>query len=302
MERVLHIFDVAPFCHAGAVNKKAHFENLIDTGPRWINQQTPAGGISLLFNSLYYVAADDCVFCCDRNPTIKKSMLSSYKHNRTHSDLITIEKGVAEYVLEKCGGMVLARAGYEADDIIYTIARQQYDNYDRIYIYTGDSDMYFLVNDKVSIRKHCSRGKNVDLYNYEQVLASKNVRYNTMTMSKILDGDSSDCIPGLGGYERQLLAQLFYQELMLPHLGNKEFVMEWVKRVCPQAADQVDLVFPLEVEGLPTEMHGINPAMVCNFGEAMHNNKFYGKGQPGFEVEGYVEEMQSMGYYLEEEN
>lgn len=293
--KVLHIFDVAPFCHAGNVNKYARFERIVDIGSKWTTQITPAGGISLLFNQLYYVCNDDCVFCCDRNPVIKKDMYPGYKGDRSATRTMKIQKAVAEYILEKCGGLVVARSGYEADDLIYTIVKQQHDKYDSIYIYTTDSDLYFLVDDVVSVRASSSRAKNVDLYTYEKITGYK---YNCMTMSKIIGGDTSDSVRKLPPELGQKLSDFFYStENFFPHLGNKEFVLEWVKSLFPEAINQVQTIFPLDVPDVPTEMRPVDPRMVASFGDVMHNAKFRGMMTPGFDVEPYILEMQDKGYY-----
>lgn len=303
MPKDLYIFDVSPFMHAGHQNKYSRLERTIDTGATWKTLTTPTGGTSLLFNALYEVAGKgDCVFCCDRNPTIKKDMLETYKSNRHHNNAISVEKAAAEYILQKCNATVLARAGYEADDLIYTLVKKLHNAYDAIYIYTGDSDLYFLVDDVVSIRPSSSRAKEVTLWNYETVLASKGARYNTLTVQKILKGDTSDCIPPLPKSMQESLAGVFYHENMYKHLGDPEFVRQWVEYVCPAAMCQVNLVFPLEVENIPTDFSKVDLDAIRNWGAAINNKLFRGMSAPDFDVRPYVEEMQSLGYYVEVTN
>lgn len=302
MPKVLHLFDVSPFIHAGRVNKHAKFEMLVDMGTTWRTQVTPAGGISLIFNTLYNVVGKgDCVFCCDRNPTIKKDMLPTYKNSRDHKREIEIEKGVAEYILQECGFTVLARAGYEADDIIYTLVKKLHNCYDEIYIYTGDSDLYFLVDEKVSIKPSSSKAKEVNFYNYEQVLEKKGARYNTMTVQKIIKGDTSDCIPALSKPLQELVASL-YTEQFYPKLGDRDFVRAWVEYLAPEALPQVDLVFPLDVPDLPIDFGAPDKRAIVNFGAAMNNSKYRGRGTPDFDIKYHVTELQKRGYYLEEDN
>lgn len=303
MTKDLFIFDVSPFIHAGNVNKYARLEQTICTGVTWQTLRVPCGGISLLFNELYSIAGKgDCVFCSDRNPTIKKDMLPSYKSNRTHTQSISIGKAVAEYILQACDGTVIARAGYEADDIIYTLVRKLHDEYDNIYIYTGDSDMYFLVDKKVSIRPSSSRALAVDYSNYNTVLAKKGAKYNSLTVQKILKGDTPDCIPALPRDVQSKLASVLFQDAMLPQLGDKNFVRSWVSSICPEALPQVDLVFPLDVDDIPLEFSPLNVYNIRNFGAAMHNSMFRGMGDPGFDIAAHVGTMVSKGYYLEDSN
>lgn len=301
MTRDLYIFDIMPFIHAGSVNKFARFEHTMPTGVSWQTLRIPCGGISLIFNELYAVAGKgDCVFCSDRNPTIKKDMLAGYKSNRDNDDEITISKGVAEYILQKCGGTVIARAGYEADDIIYTIVKRIHDEYDNIYIYTGDSDMYFLVDEKVSIRPSSSRAKAVDMYNYERVLQKKGAKYNSLSVQKILMGDTPDCIPALPKEIQYKLAEVLYNPAFLPKLGDPAFVRQWVAYLAPEAVAQVDIVFPLEVEDVPLEFSDMQTKMIRCFGDLMHNKMFRGMSDTTFDISPYISELIERGLYLEE--
>lgn len=302
MPKILHVFDVSPFIHAGHVNKYSKLEQLVDTGSTWKTQVTPTGGVSFLFNTLYeVVGTGDCVFCCDRNPTIKKDMLPTYKSNRNHDRSKQVDKAAAEYILEKCGCSVLARAGYEADDIIYSIVKKFKEEYDHIYIYTGDSDLYFMVSDNVSIRPSSSKAKTVNMENYEKIAMKGGIRYNCITTSKIIKGDTSDCIPALPKDKQETFINCLYKEEFFKYLGDKKFVRDWTEYLCPDITPQVDLVFPLDVEDIPDYFEKPNKQMIVNFGDAMNNKMFRGLGDPNFDVRPYVIEMQSRGLYIEED-
>lgn len=304
MSKVLCLFDVAPFVYAGMRNANSKLEQLVDVGSTFKMQVTPTGGLSLLLSEVYQLAGKaDCVFCCDRNPTIKKDMFPEYKSGRKPNPNVSVSKAATEWLLDKCGFTTLARAGYEADDIIYTLVREHYDEYDEIYIYTGDSDLYFLVDSKVSIRPNSSRGKSVNINNYEEVLKSKGSRYNTLTMQKIIKGDSSDNIPALPKDLQNVLGTFFYSDESVMHqLGNKEFVLQWTDFIAPEAVPRVELIFPLTVDGLPTDFKQPDTDTIIMLGRAVRN-KFY-KDIPCKDtmlIDAWIHEMHELGYYLEEE-
>lgn len=299
MSKILHIFDVSPFLHAGHINKASKLEKLISTGSSWKTQVTPTGGTSLLFNTLYEVmGTGDCVFCCDRNPTIKKDMIPGYKSNRTYDRGMEVEKGACEYILEQCGCNVIARAGYEADDIIYSIVKDKYKEYDIIYIYTGDSDLYFMVDDKVSIRPCSSRAKRVNMDNFKEVTGYE---YNTITLCKILYGDSSDCIPSLDKKITEKMADTFFQKPLMPKLGSRENLEYLFSNLYPDYLYRVDWVYPLYVDDIPLEFKRPNKQLIVNFGDAINNRFFRNKAQADFDVRPYVDELQSRGLYIEED-
>lgn len=276
--RHLCIFDVSPFCHAGAVNKYAYIEGPVrDDGNGYHSTDIPAGGPALLFNKIYELLPQGCdmVFCCDRNPTIKKAMLASYKSNRKHTVAMEHMKEVTERILKDCGFLVLAEDGYEADDFIYSLVQRYKGEYDKISIYTGDSDLCFLVDEVVSIEPSSSRAKHVDIHNYETII-KKGYRmpYNSCTMDKILYGDTSDCIPGLPTEQREQLKAMVYTETTMTSLGDKQFVHEFLELVAPWAIPQADLVFPLDVR-VPDELdYTISKDKVNQWGYLMHCKSF----------------------------
>ena len=303
MPKILHIFDIMPFIHAGHVNKASKLEQLIQSGTTWSTQVTPTGGTSLIFNTLHKISPkDDCVFCSDRRPTIKMDMLPQYKNHRHHDNAIAVEQAAAEYILQECDCTVIARAGYEADDIIYTLVKKLHNTYDCIYIYTGDSDMYFLVDDIVSIKPSSTKAKEVTIHNYEQVLEKMGARYNTMAVQKIIKGDSSDNIPPLPRESQLALAKVLYIDEMYPRLGDKEFVKQWVSYILPEAINQVDLVFPLEVDDIPLDFSKPDKHLITNFGAAINNKYLRGCGTADFDIIPHVIELQSRGYYIEEDS
>ncbi|MCM1218623.1 MAG: hypothetical protein NC548_29390 [Lachnospiraceae bacterium] len=302
MGRTLHIFDMLPFIHAGHVNKYSRLERLVDFGTKWKTQVTPTGGVSWLLKNIYSAAMQgDVLVASDRTPTIKKEMYADYKANREHKLDINVERGAAEYILQKCNITLVARAGYEADDIIYSAVKKFHDSYDNIIVYTGDSDMAFLVDDKVEIKPANSKGKHITRDNYEQIAVKGGVRYNCVTMFKILTGDSSDNIPALPKDVQYKLSDWMYRDGMYERLGDKEFVRYWVSMTMPECLPQVDLVFPLDVDDLPDEFLVWDKQMLINFGDAVNGDIFRGRASIDFDVAPYVEEMQSKGLYVEEE-
>ena len=228
-------------------------------------------------------------------------MSPDYKANREHNPEIRQERDAAEYILQKCGISVLAYPGYEADDIIYTLVNKLHDRYDKIYIYTGDSDLYFLVDEKVSIRPSSSKAKSVDINTYEKTKVKGNMyRYNSIPLAKICGGDSSDNIAPLPPEIWSKFSERMFAEALYPHMGNKELVTYWCSSLCPEALYQVDLVFPLDVPNVPLEFSEVDMQAVKNWGDAINNKIFRGAGDPNFDVKPYIEDMQvNLGIYTQ---
>lgn len=299
--RVLRIFDVSPFVHAGAVNKHAMLlPELVDNGESFEERRIYAGGASLIWNVLYYEFGKcDMVFCCDRWPSVKQGMYEYYKGSREHKDGIHKAKEVTEYILNDCGFTVLAEDGYEADDFIYSLVREHKSHYDHIYIYTGDSDLYFLVGDNVTILPNSSRAKTVTRQNFTYTARTgKYTPYNALTFYKILEGDKSDDIPALPAHLQRYLREIFDKEMYHPLLGDKETVTQLLSPISKEIADQVSLVFPLDIR-VSQEFASGDKIRVAEWGNAFRNKLWRNNNRIPSHIQDKIEEMSEMGLYTE---
>jgi len=296
----LYIIDLSSFAHAGAVNKYSFIEGPIQKEiSGWRSFTCPTGGASLILTSMLPHLESDFLVCCDRNPTIKKEMLPTYKNNRQHKREIEVQKTIAERILQDIGVPLLYKDGYEADDFIYSAVQAYKGMYKHIYVLTGDSDLYFLVDDNVTILPSNSRAKTVTRENFEYtVVKNQMTPYNTLTMSKIMGGDTSDCIPPLPVELRQHLYYIFIQGGARAVAANKKHVRDIVAARVPEALSQVDLVFPLDVEvPLSVECH-IDPDKLVAWGKAVKNKRFNNYAST-YDVRPKVKELIEEGLYVD---
>lgn len=303
MYNELHIFDMSSFLYAGHVNKRSFLKQEVQVGASWKSLITPTGGTSLIFNLLYsLVGKGDIVMCCDRNPTIKKDMFPEYKATRPHKTDMQVEKAAAEYILQQCNVSVIARAGYEADDIAYSLVKDMHEVYDHIYVYTGDSDYYFMVDDKVSIKPACSRHKEVTMKNYEQVAYKGGCTYNVRPILKILEGKSNENIPALPREDQQRIMDVLYAPYMLKgvkNYGNEEVVRALFANNFPEYMYRVDLTFPLYIDDLPDTFKEPDKDMIRNFGQSIRNSLFSGRGDSDFDIDKHIKYLHDNGIYME---
>lgn len=272
MKRFLRILDVSSFAYAGLVNQHSFLEGeIVLTDDGYKAQIVPTGGVSLIFNVIAQHYHDsDFIFCCDRNATYKKEMLPSYKGTRNYNVNVESQKRVIERILEDCGFTVLYEDGFEADDFIYTATRRFSKYYEHTYVYTGDSDLYLCVTDKVSIKKSASRYKDVDINNFYQ---QTGCAYNRLTYTKIIKGDRSDCIPPINKQYAKIADQFFagtqYNHLM----GDKVAFMYICEQYLDFLLDQAKLVFPLDT-WLPDEIKEGDPLRINSWGFAIRNKNY----------------------------
>ena len=258
MARILHLVDTSSAVYAGSVNKHSFISGpVVRTANGYRERIIPTGGLSQLFNIVYqYMNTGTIVFCCDRPPTIKRGMFPGYKGNRHADENVNIQKSIVEYVLEDCGFTVLYQEGYEADDLIYSCVQKFKNEYDHIYIHTGDSDLYFLVDDNVGILPTHSRAKTVTRENYEYtVKTNKHIAYNTLSFQKVLDGDmSGKNLPPLPRPVQNKLVECFAMPSYQVRMGDKELMRQLVEFLVPEALTQFDLIYPLLAD-VPDELY-----------------------------------------------
>lgn len=251
-KNVLHVVDMSPCIYAGSFNRHSFIQgDVINTGNGYRERNIPTGGTSMLFNILgQYMGTGPIAFVADRNPTIKKDMCPGYKGSRTHPNNVSVGKEVAEYILKDCGFTIYAEDGYEADDMIFSIVRQNRFRYDHIYVHTADSDLYILVRDNVSILPTSSQAKTVTMENYTYTCKKNRITpYNSIVFDKFLAGDPGKDLPGLPREERERLVRIFCQPQLMPYLGNPGDLRKMFEKVCPEHLDRLTLFYPLVVPG-----------------------------------------------------
>jgi DNA polymerase-1 len=123
--------------------------------------------------------------------------------------------------------------GYEADDVIGTLARQITEQTDdRVLIVTGDRDTFQLVNDRVHVwMPGRGKGQADTEYDSDGVHRKMDVRPDQIIDLKALMGDASDNIPGVSGVGAKTAAKLLhafdtlegvYQGLVAPEKLSQE--------------------------------------------------------------------------------
>lgn len=134
-------------------------------------------------------------------PTFRHEMFEDYKATREEApeDIRTGIPIVKELV--KCFNIpVLEKQGYEADDVIGTLAKKAANNGFEVFMMTPDKDYAQLVEDHVYLYKPAFMGNAVDILGVDEVLKKFDVdRVDQVRDILGLQGDSSDNIPGIPG-------------------------------------------------------------------------------------------------------
>ena len=103
----------------------------------------------------------------------------------------------------------LEMEGFEADDVLGSIAQQAVALGLGVKIITGDRDLLQLVNDRIIVSLSGSKISEAKDYTPEDVVAYLGVRPDQVVDYKALVGDTSDNIPGVAGIGEKTAISLF---------------------------------------------------------------------------------------------
>lgn len=135
-------------------------------------------------------------------PTFRHEMYSEYKAGR-HAMPVELKSQMPliKEVLDALNISILEKEGFEADDILGTIAARNTENGIPTYILTGDRDSFQLISDTATVVLPTTKfGKTEYTYYTPELLYEKySVKPNQVPDVKALMGDSSDNIPGVPG-------------------------------------------------------------------------------------------------------
>src|SRR5919206_3408345 len=107
------------------------------------------GFTSMLINLLKDHHPDAIAVAFDRpEPTFRHALVADYKEGRAEApDILRQQLGLVRQVVETLKIPTVELAGYEADDVIATLATEARDRGDEVLVVTGDRDAYQLVED-----------------------------------------------------------------------------------------------------------------------------------------------------------
>jgi 5'-3' exonuclease len=183
---------------------------------------TPVNAVRGLLDFIARLVADhspaSLVACMDADwrPQWRVDLIPSYKTHRVVAetegaedvpDTLSPQVPVIEAVLDAIGITRLGAAGYEADDVIGTLASTAEVP---VAIVTGDRDLFQLVDDARGVRVLYPR-KGVgdcDVVDEEAIAVRYGVRAGQYADFAALRGDPSDGLPGVKGIGEKTAAQL----------------------------------------------------------------------------------------------
>lgn len=156
-----------------------------------------------------------------KEKTFRHKMYDGYKAQRKgmpeelHSQMQPLKD-----ILDAMNVTRLEKAGFEADDIIGTVAKRCEEDNVSCVIVTGDKDDLQLASDKTKIRLVVTKGGNTETTDYDEkaVIDAFSVTPTEFIAVKALMGDNSDNIPGVAGIGEKTAFSLINQYKSLDNL------------------------------------------------------------------------------------
>lgn len=201
------------------------------------------GFTSMLINLWRDHEPDQIAVAFDRpEPTFRHQRVDTYKANRHAApDILRQQMGLVREVIEALALPTLEAPGYEADDIIATLATEGRDAGRDVIIVTGDRDAYQLVEDPHVKVLYNKRGvSEYALYDEAGIAERTGVAPARYVEYAALRGDPSDNLPGVGGVGDKTAARLINEHGGLDGIfSNLDSLTTKLRQNLGEAEDQV---------------------------------------------------------------
>ncbi|WP_462280447.1 DNA polymerase I [Salinivirga cyanobacteriivorans] len=146
-------------------------------------------------------------------PTFRHEMYKEYKANR--EEMPEELRSNIPYIRDLIKAMnipIIEQKGYEADDVIGTLAKKLEPNGVEVFMMTPDKDYGQLVSDGIKMYKPKRFGQGIDILGIDEI----NEKYGLERPEQLIDvmalwGDSSDNIPGAPGIGEKTAKKLIGQ-------------------------------------------------------------------------------------------
>ncbi len=160
------------------------------------------GFVNSLFDVIKREKPDHLAVCFDKGGSVERTELfEDYKANRDETpDAIRIAVPYIQDILKAMQIPVVELEGFEADDIIGTLAKQAEKEDYKVFMVTPDKDFGQLVSENIFMYRPARMGNGIEIWGIPEVQK----RFGVERPEQVIDylgmmGDASDNIPGLPG-------------------------------------------------------------------------------------------------------
>ena len=161
------------------------------------------GFLAILFKELEELKPEYiCVAFDLKAPTERHQLYKEYKANRKGMpNELAQQMPIIKNILHKMNIQIIEKEGYEADDILGTLAKWGQSQNLEVIILTGDRDSFQLIDENIIVRiPRTKQGRTeTEDYNIQKIKEEYGLMPKDLIEVKGLAGDASDNIPGVPG-------------------------------------------------------------------------------------------------------
>ncbi len=171
-----------------------------------------------------------------KGKTFRHEREPTYKANRSATpDLLREQQKHFRPLMEAFGFVNTEVPGYEADDVLGTLARRGEEQGIPVVILTGDRDAFQLVTDGVSVMATGRGVTDTTLYTPAAVLERYGIGPELMTDFRGMVGDPSDNLPGVPGIGEKGASQL------LQKYGSLDAILDHASEQTPKRREALEI-------------------------------------------------------------
>lgn len=171
-----------------------------------------------------------------KEPTFRHQMFDGYKATRKQMpDELAVQLPLLKELLKAMGVKCLEVAGYEADDLLGTLAAAGKKNSMPVMIVTGDKDSFQLIDDGITVLQPITRSGKSETERYDALSVQNRFQ---VTPAQFIDlkaimGDPSDNIPGVRGIGEKGATEL------ISRYGSLDGVYAALDQIRPTLAEKL---------------------------------------------------------------
>ena len=170
------------------------------------------GFLAILFKVLEDIEPEYLMVTFDlKAPTARHKLYDGYKATRKGMpNELAEQMPILKDILKSMNIAVIEKEGYEADDVLGTIAKKAEKKGFDVTIVSGDRDTFQLTSSRVKVRiPHTKMGKTeTETFDRQAVIEKYGVTPKQLIEVKGLQGDASDNIPGVPGVGEKTALEL----------------------------------------------------------------------------------------------
>ena len=192
--------------------------------------------LNILFKILDEESPDYLTVAFDvKAPTFRHEMFKAYKGTRKPMpEELREQVPVMKEVLQAMGIRIIEQAGYEADDLLGTIAKRAEAEGIDVSLVSGDRDLLQIATDRIRIRIPKTKGGRTEIENYYAADVEAKYQVNPVQFIdlKALMGDTADNIPGVPKVGEKTATDLMVQ------FGSLDGIYEHIDEVTKKSVKE----------------------------------------------------------------